>query len=460
MPLTPPSAIPPIHRIAVWDSSNPIKFNMSQVATFIRCCSMLFAHVTPLHVLCCQALVCVHHAAVLRHHLAVALEQPLGGQQALNAHRAAGMDAARGDANLCAQAKAEAVTEACGGVVHDAGAVHPLEEVMCTSRVLRDDRLSVAAAVPVDVVNCLLHAVHHLHGAGQCAVLVTGGGRRGQTLEQLSRHPVACVHLHARLLQRPHDLLQALALHPAAVHQHFLHGIAGGRVVHLGVNNHLERLVQVCGLIHVDVADAVCVAQHRDLGVALDVAHQGVAAPGDDEVDDVIQGQQVVDLLAGLDQVDQIRAQGANRLHNDPVQRCVGVCRLLAAFEQQPVTGAQGKGRDLGQGVRSRLKDNEQHANGGGHLVQDQAICHLSARQQPADGLLLGGNGPDAVSQDLDLGGLEHQALQQGVGDAALSLLDVLGVLCQDEVLVGRQGVCHPVQHGHTLRGGQGLQGA
>lgn len=45
--------------------------------------------------------------------------------------------------------------------------------------------------------------------------------------------------------------------------------------------------------VDVDVADAVCVAQHRDLGVGLDVADQCVAAPWDDQVNHVIQLQQV-----------------------------------------------------------------------------------------------------------------------------------------------------------------------
>lgn len=60
----------------------------------------------------------------------VAAEHPLGGEEALHADGAAGVDAGGGDADLGTQAEAEAVGEAGAGVVEDAGRVHPPQEVL------------------------------------------------------------------------------------------------------------------------------------------------------------------------------------------------------------------------------------------------------------------------------------------------------------------------------------------
>ena len=66
------------------------------------------------------------------------------------------------------------------------------------------------------------------------------------------------------------------------MHQDLLHGIACCWVVNLGVYADVAGHVDVTVWINVDVADAIGMAQHRNLGVLLDVSHQGVAASGDD----------------------------------------------------------------------------------------------------------------------------------------------------------------------------------
>ncbi len=66
------------------------------------------------------------------------------------------------------------------------------------------------------------------------------------------------------------------------MYQDLLHSITGCWVVHLGVYADLAGHADVAVWVNVDVADAVGVAQHRNLGVLLDVSHQGVAASGDD----------------------------------------------------------------------------------------------------------------------------------------------------------------------------------
>ena len=66
------------------------------------------------------------------------------------------------------------------------------------------------------------------------------------------------------------------------MHQNLLHSITGCWVVNLGVYADVAGHVDVTVWVNVDVADAIGMAQHRNLGVLLDVSHQGVAASGDD----------------------------------------------------------------------------------------------------------------------------------------------------------------------------------
>ena len=92
------------------------------------------------------------------------------------------------------------------------------------------------------------------------------------------------------------------------MYQHLLHSITRCWVVNLGVYADLASHVDVAVWVNVDVADAIGVAQHRNLGVLLDVSHQGVAASGDDQVNNVIQLQQIVHIFSGGNQADDILA--------------------------------------------------------------------------------------------------------------------------------------------------------
>ena len=99
--------------------------------------------------------------------------------------------------------------------------------------------------------------------------------------------------------------------HPAILsksfmHQDLLNSITGGRVVDLGVNADLAGHVNVAVWVNVDVADAVGMAQHSNLGVLLDVGHQCIAASGNDQVYDIIQLEQLVHIGSGGDQVDDV----------------------------------------------------------------------------------------------------------------------------------------------------------
>src|ERR1019366_184755 len=93
-------------------------------------------------------------AAVRRHELAASPEQVFVRDEPVEAHGAAGMDAARRGAALRSAAGAEAAGGARGGVVEGAGRVDAAEERRGGGLVGGDDGLRVVRAV----------AVHVLHG--------------------------------------------------------------------------------------------------------------------------------------------------------------------------------------------------------------------------------------------------------------------------------------------------------
>mmetsp|Transcript_1597 Transcript_1597/g.3658 ORF Transcript_1597/g.3658 Transcript_1597/m.3658 type:complete len:348 (-) Transcript_1597:465-1508(-) len=208
------------------------------------------------------------------------------------------------------------------------------------------------------------------------------------------------------------------------------------------------------------MADAVRVAEHRDLRVRLDVPHQRVGAAGDDEVDNVVQGEQLVHPLAGGDEVDEccvdIRSE---RLSDDAVQAGVGVCGLLPSLEQEAVARSDREGCNLGQGVWAGLKDDEADTDGRSHPLQDEAICDLHRTQGLPDGLLLLRDCPDADGELLDLLGLELEPLHERRVDARLlTQLHVLGIGSHDLLLRRLQRLGNALKNRLPGARGQRLQ--
>ena len=96
--------------------------------------------------------------------VAVALHDVLGRAQLAQADRAAGVELLRRVADLGAHAELAAVGEARRGVDVDAGGVDAQLERARRDGVPGHDRLRVAAAVGVDVLDRLLDGVDDLHG--------------------------------------------------------------------------------------------------------------------------------------------------------------------------------------------------------------------------------------------------------------------------------------------------------
>mmetsp|Transcript_6822 Transcript_6822/g.19668 ORF Transcript_6822/g.19668 Transcript_6822/m.19668 type:complete len:436 (-) Transcript_6822:1878-3185(-) len=304
-------------------------------------------------------LVRVDNVLVLIDQVAVPPHEEAGGHEALYPHGAPRVDAGCADAHLGAQPITEAVGEAGGGVPVHAGAVHLAQEILGCLLVVCDNGIGVGGAVLMNVVDGLLHAVHQLQGERRGAILVLGRRRRLQP--QSLHRPLPPIDGDVGIAEGGLQLEEAAILGEGGVHQHLLHRVAGGGVVCLAVQHDLDGHVQAGVLVHIYVADAIRMAQHGDLGVVLDVRHQGVGAAGDDEVDDIVVGQQVRHALAAGDQADEVPPHLGGHvfdgLHDDTVQDLVAAGGLLAALQQQPVPRPDGQAGNLRQRVGARLED-------------------------------------------------------------------------------------------------------
>jgi hypothetical protein len=89
-----------------------------------------------------------------------------------------------------------------------------------------------------------------------------------------------------------------------AVEEQGLHGVAGGWVVCLGVDDDGGRLRKVGAAVHIHMAHPLGVPKHRDARVCLHVPHERTRPTRQHQVNDVIQGQQLLGRRPPLHQAD------------------------------------------------------------------------------------------------------------------------------------------------------------
>mmetsp|Transcript_10246 Transcript_10246/g.28995 ORF Transcript_10246/g.28995 Transcript_10246/m.28995 type:complete len:278 (-) Transcript_10246:272-1105(-) len=269
-----------------------------------------------------------------------------------------------------------------------ARAVHPLQEIVRGALTFRDDALRVATSVAVDEVDGLLLRLHNFHGYFQITVLVLWLWCRRQTQFLCCLWPP--VHLDplaSQSRQRFCDHRRVAPLGAPPVEQHRLRSVAGGRVVHLAVHHDLQNLAQVRLLVHVNVADTVGVPEHGYFRVALNVRHELVRAPWDHQVDQVVHAQEVLDLVPRGHEAHEGAGQASplDGVRDDRVDDFVRVGGLLSTLEEEPVPAPDREGRNLREGVRPRLENDQENPERRGHLLQLQALCDLRPPQHPAD---------------------------------------------------------------------------
>ncbi|TNN33464.1 hypothetical protein EYF80_056370 [Liparis tanakae] len=191
------------------------------------------------------------------------------------------------------------------------------------------------------------------------------------TSMQHSRSPYSVLRdFTSEGLKHVDDLVEERRPQQVPVDEQRLHGVAGRRVVTLGVSDCNER--------RVDVADALAVAQDRDaLRRPLDVPDQLGRAPRDDQVDQLVQAAQILHLLPGAHLHQDIVLnhriiKEAVSYQLNGVRHPVAGERFLWTLGEKASTGST----DLREAVGPRLEDDQQHPDGDGDLLQLQVVGH------------------------------------------------------------------------------------
>ena len=321
--------------------------------------------------------------------------------------------------------------------------------------VLRHDCLGVLRAVAGDVLHRLLHTVHDAHGQDEIQELRAPVGVAGRLHARRKLHgPRAAPDLHAGLLialderreERRRDFL---------VHEECLHGVASAGALHLGIEADGLCHGRVGCVVHVGVADALVVLDHRDGGLLHDELHEAFAAARDDEVDQLVLFEQqgggppvlVVDECDGPGRDADLLAGLAQHFHD----RGVGLDGLRASSEHHCVSGFEaqrgGIGGDVGAGLVDDADDTDRHAHPT-HLHPVGAPPHF---RHFTDGVGECRHLTQAHGHLLDALGVQREPIQRGLRESARG--DKVLLVCRQQLLFARfQGVGHG-QQGLVLHG-------
>ena len=116
--------------------------------------------------------------------------------------------------------------------------------------------------------------------------------------------------------------------------------VADARALDLGVDDDLDRHVEVAAGIDVDVAVALVVLQDRHLRLGDDAADQALAAARDGQVDELGQAQQLADGRAvdRRDELDRLLGQAAAGPARRPGSRCRARLVWIASLPPRRIT--------------------------------------------------------------------------------------------------------------------------
>lgn len=215
--------------------------------------------------------------------------------------------------------------------------------------------------------------------------------------------------------------------------------------------------------MHVDVAVADAGLDGGNGGVADDGGDEARAAARDHHIDQAAGADQRGDGGSGRggEEGDRIGgdATGLEGLAEHGDQGGVRRGRRAGTAEQHGIAGLEGQSEGVDGDVRPRLVDDADDAERHGDLPQLETVGQGGAAQDGADRIGQSGHLTQPGGDAVDAGGVERQAIDERLlGAGGASPVDVLGVRCEDALLVREQRVGRGVQGGVLLLGGQGDQ--
>ncbi|MNN20003.1 hypothetical protein D3C81_1332620 [compost metagenome] len=186
----------------------------------------------------------------------------------------------------------------------------------------------------------------------------------------------------------------------------------------LGVVGDADGLVQIGGNVDIDVADAVQMLDHRDLGVAADALDQALAATRYDHVDVFGHGDQCAHggTIGRFHYLHGARGQaGFGQALLDAGGDClIGVDRLGATAQDGRVTRLQAQAGRVDGHVRPRFVDDPDHAQRHAHLADLDAGRHIAHVADFADRIRQRSDLTQALDHVIDARRSQGQAIQHG----------------------------------------------
>ena len=189
--------------------------------------------------------------------------------------------------------------------------------------------------------------------------------------------------------------------------------------------------------------------QHGNAAVVHDVADEGVAATGDNQVDERILLEHGGHVLPAFHQLGEIRRESDAFCccAKSVAQGGVGVPGLAPALEQHGVAALEGQGGNLHQRVRATLEDHADHADGAGNPVQLHPLGQLTGKGGLPDGVGQLRQGTETLRHSAQLLLAEFQPTQKRCGQLLpFSGGEVLAVGCKNGFAPGTKGIGHGQQ--------------
>lgn len=365
---------------------------------------------------------------VVAYGLSVTEELVLVGDEAFEADRASGVDLGGGDADFCAEAVAEAVSEAGGGILIDACGVDKCHEAFGSRFIFRHDAVGVMAAEGIDVGDRFVEVADELDGKGEGEVfLVEAFALRNDIDRDDGIHLFRAADRDAGIGEGAGELRQKI-LRDAPMDKDGLDCVAGGGILHLGIHDGGDGDFFLIVLVDVDMAHAVRMAEDRDRGVRHDVLHECIRAARDEEVDGFVTFEELVDLivLLGLEQRILRKTGSDGGLLDQAEEDAVGVGRFFAALQDGTVAALQAEGGDLYQRIGAGFEDDADDADGAGHTVEREPFVELAGERHAIDRIRQSDEAGELCFHVSELSFIEFETLLDGRGDAAF--------FCQREV--------------------------
>ncbi len=211
----------------------------------------------------------------------------------------------------------------------------------------------------------------------------------------------------------------------ALVHEQRLGGVAHAGALGLGVEDDRQRLLEVGGGVDVDVAVAGGGVDDGHGGDCLQRVLEALAAARDDQVDAVLLGGELGELLAPAagDEADAAVGQpgGDGRLGGDLRERGVGVGRRGGAAQDDRVARLQAQRGGVDGDVGARLVDDGDDAERHAHLAHVEAVGQAVAVDHLADGVGERGDLAHRARDRADARLVQAQAVEQRVADVGFA---------------------------------------